>query len=61
MNNVICIIGMIAVMFIIVKVYIMLQEKAPLIEKFLEGPFAPFKKQGGTILSLTMATRMVIA
>jgi len=25
----------------------MLQEKAPLIEKFLEGPFAPFKKQGG--------------
>ena len=47
MNNVVCIIGLVIIMYIILKVYFMLQEKAPLIEKFLEGPFAPFKKQGG--------------
>lgn len=46
MNNVLCIIGLIIVMFIVLKVHFMLQNKAPLIEKFLEGPFAKFRKHG---------------
>jgi len=47
MNSILVIIGLVILMYIVLRIFFMLQNKAPVIEKFLEGPFRPFKKQGG--------------
>ena len=44
MNSLFCIIGLVLLMYVVLKIYFMLQNKAPLIEKFLEAPFAKFRK-----------------
>ena len=44
MNSLFCIIGLVLLMYVVLKIYFMLQNKAPLVEKFLEAPFAKFRK-----------------
>ena len=46
MNSILLIIGLVILMYIVLRIFFMLQNKAPVIEKFLEAPFAKFKKNG---------------
>ena len=47
MNAILYIIVILCVMYILLKIHFMLQNNAPLIEKFIEAPYAKFRKQGG--------------